>query len=191
MRKFLNALFGKRMIPEPPDSLVIVTYQDGHQEKVRGVTANPGRCTAERCTCIGPPRSTLRMFCESWDASHVVGQIELESITNWFSLPDQLRERAYQHLEKIIRRDAPETLQKWVKQLAAGQALGSDDIRFHFAAGMAIRNLLREVVKDDELPWSKSVDAKGHVCVDVGNWGDFYYGAIHELAERYSHAGVA
>jgi hypothetical protein len=48
---------------------------------------------------------------------------------------------------------------------------------FHFSEGMAVRNLLRDVLRDEQLP---------PVEYPVGpmrNWDDYYMGALDELLE--------
>ena len=46
---------------------------------------------------------------------------------------------------------------------------------FHFGTGMAIRNVLREVIKDDELPGVHYDEGEMH------NWDDWYHGVLNEL----------
>lgn len=52
---------------------------------------------------------------------------------------------------------------------------------FHFSTGMAVRNVLREVIKDDELPpvtydhYDPPVQAQ--------NWDDYYVGVLNEAIQ--------
>ena len=62
--------------------------------------------------------------------------------------------------------DAPEIVDHWRDQSRRRVVIGSDNIRFHLVEGMQIRNALRTVVKDDQLPT---------------NWDDYYYGALEAL----------
>jgi hypothetical protein len=58
-------------------------------------------------------------------------------------------------------------LAKWRDQHARGVPIGSDEVSFHFSAGLAVRNLCRQRLKDDELG-------------AYGLWGEWddYYGAV-------------
>jgi hypothetical protein len=163
-----------------PKPFARVTYSDGRKVDVpiETETVNPGRCTAERCTCIGPPRSTLKMFCDHWDASRPAGDHERMAIAMWNTLPDELRKLALDHLRATIIPRHMAALNKWRKQVDNNIAIGSDDVRFHFGAGMAVRNVLRQVVPDHKLPLIVENGMRD------GNWDDFYYGAIHELASE-------
>lgn len=103
-------------------------------------------------------------------------------------LPEPLRSKAVQHLRDTMH---PEWLE-WLREFHArdpewGDELTPEEHRatrqkygysvpspFHFGAGMAIRNMLRQVVKDEELP---IVHYGAH---EDRNWDDWYQGVIEE-----------
>ena len=128
-----------------------------------GRCTRPGGCAAE-CQF-----STIKMFCEHFDTSHPAGEHAAKQIAAWKSLPEVSRKLALDHLRMSLThatgQGGREALAKWKAQKAAGIEIGSDDCRFHFSGGMAVRNILRQV------------------CADPGgNWDDYYYGALDELA---------
>lgn len=102
------------------------------------------------------------------------GELEVRCRNNWDEIPAETRRKLIEHLHRAV----PKTIQqKWRDQHNKGHRIGSDTPFFHmFDGGMAIRNLLREVLPDDQLPLAKqrSVDR---------NWDDFYTGALEELVE--------
>lgn len=101
---------------------------------------------------------------------------------NWNALPEDVRKRCVDHLATFIltgvNRDANlEYLMSY-----------RDNASFHlFGGGMMVRNCLRQVLPDTQLP-AVHVDHEGKpYAVDAtsGNWDDYYTGAIDELLERY------
>lgn len=114
--------------------------------------------------------------------------IQAWSIENWKKIPEADRKRCLDHL-RIYMGDVDggrATLAKWRAQARStvnGEPvrIGSDDIRFHFGVGMAIRNVLRQVITDDRLPGPVN-SGRGLSC--HRNWDDFYIGAIHALASE-------
>lgn len=90
-------------------------------------------------------------------------------------LPQPLRDQAVNHLRDTLH---PGTL-KEIKQ--AYKDHGEDwMIEHHFFAGMSFRNVLREVIKDDELPPVDYGDGMDHQ-----NWDDYYVRVVEEAAGIY------
>jgi len=77
----------------------------------------------------------------------------------WASVPDEMK-------EKIIARLKELTNLNEVKDMM-------DDPWFHHSGGMMIRNWLRRVVKDNELPFAPYPGGS-----QFQNWDDFYVQAI-------------
>lgn len=102
------------------------------------------------------------------------GDLQAWSIANWNQIPEADRKRCLDHLRQTLKRElsGPAVLGVWRRQAAAGIEIGSDSSWFHFGAGMAVRNILRQVLQDVDLP---AVDG-------ATNWDDCYIGAIHALA---------
>jgi hypothetical protein len=98
------------------------------------------------------------------------------SIENWNRLSEHDRAVCLDHLRSTMQ-GWPHIVERWRKQVAAGEEIGSDDVRFHFGGGMAVRNILRQVLPDYKLPKIKQSDG-----TLAQNWDDFYHGALHALA---------
>jgi hypothetical protein len=94
-------------------------------------------------------------------------QCARNSIGLWNELPETWRNTCLCHLEETFTQ-WPHIVVRWQEQVDRGALIGSDDVRFHFGAGMAVRNILRQVLPDHKLP--------------TGNWDDYYYGAIDAFA---------
>jgi hypothetical protein len=107
----------------------------------------------------------LRRQAESGDVyvvngviTHIPTEDELEKLSdaNWLSIPDDQRLlcKAY------IRATVPDSVWLyWKKGFPPG---------FHFGGGMAVRNCLRDVLLDENLPRDK-------------NWDDYYMGCLREI----------
>ncbi len=79
----------------------------------------------------------------------------------WNSVPEEMKEKILTHLRKLDNLDQ-------VKKAL------EEDPGFHFfGGGMWVRNYLREVVRDSELP-----DAPYPHNLMLKNWDDFYQQAI-------------
>lgn len=81
----------------------------------------------------------------------------------WNSLSDHQKSLIVEHLRKI----------KNIKEV--DEAI--DEPFFHFSGGMGVRNYLREIIKDDELPFAPYPNGQSYQ-----NWDDFYQRAIKEAA---------
>jgi hypothetical protein len=86
-------------------------------------------------------------------------------------------EETLQYLRDLHARDpewgdetTPEQHAEWEKK--HGFSIPSP---FHFGTGMQIRNCLREVIRDEELP---AVDYDGH---DFRNWDDWYHSVLERM----------
>lgn len=92
---------------------------------------------------------------------------------NFARLSDEQRALCISHLSDSLV-PWPDVVTRWKEQAAAGVPLGSDDVSFHNIAGAALRNILRQVLKDDKLPM---VSQPGGML--ASNWDDYYIGALH------------
>jgi hypothetical protein len=99
------------------------------------------------------------------------------SRANWNTLPQSERDICI----KQIHTHVPyATLNTWKAQYQSGEDIGGH--LFHFGGGMSVRNLLREVMLDSELP---GVLYKEHNEV-MHNWDDYYIGALQEALEKWN-----
>lgn len=121
---------------------------------------------------VGPERGRLEAWCRA----------------NWDQVPHARRRACLNYLRAWIPGDV---LGKWKLQHLRGERIGWDVPGFHFfGGGMGIRNKLREVMLDAELPpvssdfplgeGSGGGQQPGPGC---SNWDDFYTGALEELLE--------
>lgn len=102
-----------------------------------------------------------------------VSEYDLDCVERWYDLPKDIRKRCVGLLQEKI----PETLAShWSDQFKRGKRIGSDDTYFHFAMGLRIRNLFRDIMSDDHLPLVRGVDGNFY-----RNWDHFYYGGIVEF----------
>lgn len=87
---------------------------------------------------------------------------------NWLKIPEDKRKACLDHLRGWIPLDV---IVHW-KEHGIGHFMvkGKDcrDPMFHLGGGMQVRNRLRDIVKDEDLPGDK-------------NWDDYYMGALEEL----------
>lgn len=84
----------------------------------------------------------------------------------WAKLSPELRQRAVDHINAITTRSEREE----VRRIITAQ---TKDPWWHFTGGMAVRNRLREVIKDDELP-----PLPEFYGTDQSTWDDFYVQCI-------------
>lgn len=80
----------------------------------------------------------------------------------------------------------PHVVERWKTQVILGVALGADDASFHFGAGMALRNILRQAVSDDKLPMAPQPGG-----MLASNWDDYYIGALHAFITEETNASQA
>jgi hypothetical protein len=131
----------------------------------------------ENCECVAYPQ--LMVLCPDYVVDEVPpSSHHAESVINWLTIPEADRKLCLDHLLSVME-DHPSVIARWKRQKAAGMAIGSDDIRFHFGAGMSVRNVLRKVMPDDKLP---GVTYENGTLVK--NFDDYYYGAIDALASE-------
>ena len=100
---------------------------------------------------------------------------------DWDEPYDPLSERLWAQVPELIRKDVeqhvvanlPAELMAKLRDLhARGIPIGYDDAFFHFGGGMAIRNLCRERLSDDEL---------AAYCL-FGDWDGCYIGVLAAIA---------
>lgn len=90
--------------------------------------------------------------------------LEAKEYADWTELPKELRDKCVGYLKEQL----PSTFQGEIRD--AYSKWGSDWMKqfgpypFHFSGGMNVRNLLRDIVEDAELP--------------SGNWDDYYCQAL-------------
>lgn len=107
-----------------------------------------------------------------------------QNVENWLRVSDGVRRRVLNHLRtSIIAMDHQDLLDRWRDQVAQGIEVGSDSPGFHFSGGMAIRNMCRQVMSDDELPPVRQ--PFGEMS---SNWDDYYIGALVELSQDAASA---
>jgi hypothetical protein len=117
-----------------------------------------------------------------------------ESRKNWEKVPPELREKCVKHLRDNFTQSVYDHINglreregdDWPSASEVGPEDEAEMILkygfcvpspFHFGTGMAIRNLLREVVKDAELP---PVDYDDQ---PMQNWDDYYIAAVEEALD--------
>ena len=84
----------------------------------------------------------------------------------WIDIPDSIRKDFEQH----VAANLPAELRVKLRDLhARGIPISSDDAFFHFVGGMAVRNLCRERLSDDEL---------AAYCQIGGDWDNCYIGVL-------------
>lgn len=88
------------------------------------------------------------------------------STRNWMRVPEAKRMACIVYLRKTI---PSHVLDSWKKGFPEG---------FHFGPGMQVRNALRDIMKDDELPPVQYPFGMSQ------NWDDHYMGCLHELLDK-------
>lgn len=88
----------------------------------------------------------------------------------WAAVPKADRERCCEHLRAVI----PDDVKDQVRAAAAGDR---DDwsLAYHHGWGMAIRNELRSVLPEDQLPYPDD-----HPDDAYRGWDDFYVAAVED-----------
>src|SRR3954447_3216666 len=84
----------------------------------------------------------------------------------WIEIPESIRKDVEQH---VAARLPAELLAKLSDLHAQGSPISYDEAFFHFGGGMAVRNLCRERLSDDEL---------GVYCPLRGDWDNCYIGVL-------------
>jgi len=101
---------------------------------------------------------------------------------DWDGPYDPLSERLWAQVPELIRKDVeqhvvanlPAELMAKLRDLhARGVSIESDPAFFHFGGGMAVRNLCRERLSDDEL---------AACCRFGGDWDNCYIGVLAAIA---------
>jgi hypothetical protein len=105
-----------------------------------------------------------------------INDIDHASLVNWNSIPKDARSRCIGILRS---KTPPDMLSRWKDQHARKIRIGSDDPWFHLGIGMQIRNALRSVLLDQDLPPVKYEDGN-----EYKNWDDFYHGALQEFVSE-------
>ena len=106
------------------------------------------------------------------------GDLEVWCRENWNRVPEEQRLMCLRHLSVQI---PAEVLEKFQTQHSRGERIAGDVLGFHFGGGMLVRNTLREVLPDGNLPTIKQQNGEL-----AQNWDDFYTGALEELCEKGS-----
>lgn len=98
---------------------------------------------------------------------------------NWQLIPSSKRDVLLEDLRSFIPGDI---LTRWKSELKPGKTIMDvEGPMFHnLGGGMAIRNRLRSILKDDELPPITYPDGTPY-----RNWDDFYLGALQALVEAH------
>ena len=101
------------------------------------------------------------------------GELDEFSMRNWRRIPADKREAC---LAVIRAKTPPDMFAKWQEQHQRGMRVGSNYTLFHLEAGMQVRNALRAVLTDADLPEVEYPDGEKH-----RNWDDFYMGALDDM----------
>jgi hypothetical protein len=88
----------------------------------------------------------------------------------WAEVPQPIRKNVEQHVAAHLPADI---LAKLRDLHARGLPISDDDAFFHFGGGMAVRNLCRERLSDDEL---------AACCGLGGDWDNCYIGVLAAIA---------
>lgn len=107
--------------------------------------------------------------------SDVMKDLDKWSRNNWRRVPDMVRQDCINELRVKIPKDLAT---KFKVDYLNGRAIGSFDSYFHFGTGMAIRNVLRNQLLDNELPAVMYGSEEAH------NWDDYYLGCLQEYIEQ-------
>lgn len=97
--------------------------------------------------------------------------LQKKSEENWARVPWPKRVECALHLRHVIPAEDQDALRKMFET-------GDWDSWFHFSGGMAVRNSLRDVMKDDELPGVKYDHIEGEH--EYSNWDDYYMAALRQ-----------
>jgi hypothetical protein len=93
------------------------------------------------------------------------------SKTNWEAIPREKRTACLNHLTGWLPKDL---IDEWKQQYVEGNDIGGG--WFHFSVGMQIRNRLRDVLLDKDLPPVEYPNGEKYQ-----NWDDYFLGAVIEL----------
>ena len=104
------------------------------------------------------------------DSKHEEPHDPLDTLSGWAQVPELIRRDVEQHVLAHLPADL---LAKLRDLHARGACFGSDDSFFHFGGGMAVRNLCRERLSDDEL---------AACCGFGGDWDNCYIGVLAAIA---------
>src|SRR4051812_35142991 len=84
----------------------------------------------------------------------------------WIKIPESIRT----DVEQYVAAHLPAELLAKLRDLhARGRPISSDEAVFHFGGGMAVRNLCRERLSDDE---------RRVYCQLSGDWHNYYIGVL-------------
>src|SRR5437879_2057323 len=95
---------------------------------------------------------------------------DLMDIERWSGVPQPIRKIVEQH---VAARLPAKILAKLRDLHVRGLPISDDDAFFHFGGGMAVRNLCRERLSDDEL---------AACCGLGGDWDSCYIGVLAAIA---------
>ena len=124
-------------------------------------------CQHVECICLEGTAFRMRRLCPNWhEPERLRDALDNAQCAAFDQLPEIHRRACVRRLHEAA---SPTTLAEWVDQYQRGVSIGCTDGRFHIGVGMAVRNVLREVLPDDRLP--------------NGHWDDYYRGALYALCE--------
>jgi hypothetical protein len=90
----------------------------------------------------------------------------------WTEVPEAIRKDVEEHVLDNLPADL---LTKLYDLHARGISISSDNAFFHFGGGMAVRNLCRERLSDNEL---------AALCPFGGDWDNCYIGVLAAIGAR-------
>ena len=126
-----------------------------------------GRCKHVECMCVAGAAFRTRFLCPHWYLpERQRGALDNAQCVAFDNLPEPHRRACVRHLRNVVPMTA---LGEWIDQYQRGVSIGCTDPRFHLGVGKAVRNALREVLPDEQLP--------------AGQWDDYYRGALYAVCE--------
>lgn len=102
--------------------------------------------------------------------------IEAWSQRNWLKIDEGTRKRCVDHLRRLLPEDL---VLKWKVNHDSGHRLDEGMERFHFGLGRQIRNILRDIIEDKDLPTVVYGDR-----TESRNWDDYYLAVLIDLVEE-------
>ncbi len=111
-------------------------------------------------------------------------ELEDWSKANWAKIPEDKRLACLGVLQGFL---PVEYIAELEQRVALGLAIMTISPRFHFGEGMQIRNMLRSVLPDEQLPPVKQEHLAS--APEARNWDDFYIGALHALVAESAKPG--
>lgn len=98
-------------------------------------------------------------------------EVDRKNVENWLRIPELVRQDCLRLLREVVPADVMGEMHEHIRRF------GHFENMDHFGFGMWVRNHLRGVITDGELPGVKYDNGN-----EYRNWDDFYVGALYDLA---------